>query len=254
MDLLSSFAVLSLFFHLPIFSSSSTSDIFDTWCTQHRKTYSSDQEKQYRLRVFEDNYAFVSRHNSMPNSSYSLSLNSFADLTHHEFRASRLGLAVKDLTRLNFRPSEEPSSVLDVPSSADWRKSGAVTSVKDQGSCGIWTIVEFDESSGPSIRVGLSRVREFVLSRQAPFLVDLAASLPSLVIVVAAAALIRQRRGWCRRRTARGFAAIPLSALSLSLRRGHPTSIACAVCDHRIQCPPPSSPLALPPSSPWHKP
>lgn len=44
-----------------------------------------------------------------------------------------------DLKRFDyFRPSilEELSAVADVPSSVDWRKSGAVAGVKDQGSCG----------------------------------------------------------------------------------------------------------------------
>ncbi|KAK8989008.1 hypothetical protein V6N11_030376 [Hibiscus sabdariffa] len=67
--------------------------LFESWCHQHGKTYSSEQEKSYRLRVFEDNYAFVTQHNDVPNSSFSLALNAFADLTHHEFKASRLGLS-----------------------------------------------------------------------------------------------------------------------------------------------------------------
>lgn len=117
--------------------SSFTSDLFDTWCKQHGKTYSSDQEKQHRLEVFEHNHAFVIHHNTKANSSYTLSLNAFADLTYHEFKASRLGLSSSnDLKRFNyFRPSIHEE--VDVSSSVDWRKSGAVTGIKDQGSCGM---------------------------------------------------------------------------------------------------------------------
>uniref|UniRef100_A0A5B7BQD9 Putative low-temperature-induced cysteine proteinase n=1 Tax=Davidia involucrata TaxID=16924 RepID=A0A5B7BQD9_DAVIN len=138
-----SFLVLALLFHVPVSVSISsfTPDLFETWCQQHGKLYSSDQEKLYRLQVFEDNYAYVTHHNNMANSSYTLALNAFADLTHHEFKASRLGLSVsaaRDLHRFNLNgPSRQVSSVVRViPSSVDWRKSGAVTRIKDQGGCG----------------------------------------------------------------------------------------------------------------------
>ncbi|KAF7141869.1 hypothetical protein RHSIM_Rhsim06G0027700 [Rhododendron simsii] len=88
-----SLLILTLLLTLSKSLSSFTSDQFDTWCKQHGKTYSSEQEKQHRLKVFEHNHAFVTHHNTEANSSYTLSLNAFADLTHHEFKASRLGLS-----------------------------------------------------------------------------------------------------------------------------------------------------------------
>ncbi|GLT92055.1 hypothetical protein SLE2022_099140 [Rubroshorea leprosula] len=131
---------LLLFFDLSsvsLSSSSPISQLFDAWCEQHGKSYSSEEERLYRLRVFEDNHAFVTQHNAMPNSSYILALNAFADLTHHEFKASRLGLAAAasaiDFNRPNI---QKLGSVGDIPASVDWRKEGAVTNVKDQASCG----------------------------------------------------------------------------------------------------------------------
>ncbi|KAL5845178.1 hypothetical protein ACOSQ4_011136 [Xanthoceras sorbifolium] len=115
-----------------------TQVLFEAWCNEHGKTYSSEEEKQQRLKIFEDNYAFVTRHNDkMGNSSFSLSLNAFADLTHHEFRASYLGLAAAAPTDSGRRNVGEPRYVVrDVPASIDWRQKGSVTAVKDQGSCG----------------------------------------------------------------------------------------------------------------------
>ncbi|KAL3505341.1 hypothetical protein ACH5RR_035182 [Cinchona calisaya] len=146
MSLLWQFWTVVLLFHLPIIckSSSSTADLFENWCKQHGKTYTSEQEKQYRFEVFEDNYDYVVRHNSMANFTYTLSLNAFADLTHHEFKAAYLGLSASanNLIRLN-RGSSSVGGISgngkknnDLPSSLDWRKKRAVTKVKDQGSCG----------------------------------------------------------------------------------------------------------------------
>ncbi|PIN21688.1 Cysteine proteinase Cathepsin L [Handroanthus impetiginosus] len=135
--------LILLFSQLPTYKSSSVSDLFDSWCKEYGKTYASEQEKAHRLKVFEENYEFVTRHNTRGNSSYTLGLNAFADLTNQEFKARYLGLSpsADDLViRLNSRSVENEGPNLmkesDIPSSLDWRKKGAVTGVKDQGSCG----------------------------------------------------------------------------------------------------------------------
>jgi C1A family cysteine protease len=140
LQLFSLFLLLSLSF---LVSASDTSkQLFQDWCKQHGKTYPSEEEERYRFKVFQDNYAFVTQHNQMQNSSYTLSLNAFADLTHHEFKTTRLGLPPSSLLKFKFgsfqdHQSDDDNDVLQVPSEIDWRNSGAVTSVKDQGSCGI---------------------------------------------------------------------------------------------------------------------
>ncbi|XP_074273358.1 low-temperature-induced cysteine proteinase-like [Silene latifolia] len=116
--------------------------LFEKWCNQHGKSYPSEQEKQYRLKVFEDNLEFINNHNSLGNSSYTLDINAFADLTHHEFKTSKLGLSMSanDLIRFKHKNPVQDSGLtrndVAVPDSLDWRKQGAVTNVKDQGSCG----------------------------------------------------------------------------------------------------------------------
>lgn len=136
--------LLLLFFQLPTCKSSSISHLFDSWCKEYGKTYASEQEKQQRFKVFEQNYEYVTLHNARPNSSYTLSLNAFADLTNHEFKAKYLGLSLS-ASNLAIRLNSEQVGIegpdlvkeSDLPSSVDWRKQGAVTEVKDQGSCGM---------------------------------------------------------------------------------------------------------------------
>ncbi|KAH9693160.1 hypothetical protein KPL70_016590 [Citrus sinensis] len=127
---------------LPLNYCSDINELFETWCKQHGKAYSSEQEKQQRLKIFEDNYAFVTQHNNMGNSSFTLSLNAFADLTHQEFKASFLGFSAASIDHDRRRNAsvQSPGTLRDVPASIDWRKKGAVTEVKDQASCATGAI------------------------------------------------------------------------------------------------------------------
>ena len=126
---------LVLAYHSSVSEGSAIVDLFEAWCKQHGKTYASEEEKAFRLKVFEDNHEFVNQHNSMADASYTLALNAFADLTHHEFKASRLGFSPGRLQ--SNRSVGAPVQELDVPAAVDWRKSSAVTGVKDQGTCGM---------------------------------------------------------------------------------------------------------------------
>ncbi|XP_010544099.1 PREDICTED: low-temperature-induced cysteine proteinase [Tarenaya hassleriana] len=122
-------------------SSDNITELFDNWCRKHGKAYASEEERQYRLQVFRGNHDFVIQHNHMSSSTYSLSLNALADLTHHEFRTSRLGLSASAMRIKRHRQRQNQNqslgaNVQNLPDEVDWRAKGAVTNVKDQGSCG----------------------------------------------------------------------------------------------------------------------
>lgn len=109
-------------------------ELFESWMSRHGKIYESIEEKLLRFEIFKDNLKHIDETNKVV-SNYWLGLNEFADLSHHEFKKQYLGLKVDFSTR---RESSEEFTYRDVdlPKSVDWRKKGAVTNIKNQGSCG----------------------------------------------------------------------------------------------------------------------
>jgi C1A family cysteine protease len=90
------------------------------------------------MEIFARTAQHVDEHNSQNSAaSYRMGINKFSDMTEDELRA-RLGLAQN---RQGHRKIDGENSFIifnttDLPSSVDWRPTGAVTPVQDQGSCG----------------------------------------------------------------------------------------------------------------------
>ncbi|KAA8537375.1 hypothetical protein F0562_026938 [Nyssa sinensis] len=111
-------------------------DLFESWMSKHGKTYQSFEEKLHKFEVFKDNLKHIDDRNKKV-SNYWLGLNEFADLSHEEFKKMYLGLKAELPKRRRESPEEFTyRDVVDLPKSVDWRKKGAVTNVKNQGSCG----------------------------------------------------------------------------------------------------------------------
>ncbi|KAL9238070.1 hypothetical protein vseg_012546 [Gypsophila vaccaria] len=110
--------------------------LFEAWTERHGKMYHSIEEKLHRFEVFRDNLEHIDETNKKV-SNYWLGLNEFADMTHEEFKQKYLGL--KSGPQRSGKASEfsyRDVQVEALPKSVDWRTKGAVTPIKNQGSCG----------------------------------------------------------------------------------------------------------------------
>ncbi|GAB4831391.1 hypothetical protein Ancab_005402 [Ancistrocladus abbreviatus] len=117
---------------LPLSSEPSMIERYHQWMAQYNRVYKDEVEKERHFEIFKENVERIETLNKM-NRGFTIGLNSFSDLTNEEIRASRTG----------YKPTSPKSSMpfrygktTDVPASMDWRDRGAVTPIKDQGSCG----------------------------------------------------------------------------------------------------------------------
>ncbi|KAL2504035.1 Cysteine proteinase RD19a [Abeliophyllum distichum] len=108
---------------------------FSLFKAKYGKTYSTQEEHDYRFSVFKANLRRAKRHQLLDPSAVH-GVTKFSDLTPSEFRKSHMGLHKR---RLKLPVDAHKAPILptnDLPTDFDWRDHGAVTGVKDQGSCG----------------------------------------------------------------------------------------------------------------------
>lgn len=125
-------------------------NLFESWVDKHSKKYKSIEEKLHRFELFKDNLKHIDERNKAV-SNYWLALNEFADLSHDEFKNMYLGLKSERIPKRNESlETFKYRDFQDLPKSVDWRKKGAVTRVKNQGSCGTCVYGDQGCKSRPS--------------------------------------------------------------------------------------------------------
>ncbi|KAF2541921.1 hypothetical protein F2Q68_00031243 [Brassica cretica] len=122
-----------------LFEASAT-DKHEQWMSRFNRVYYDSSEKTSRFKIFKKNLEFVESFNMNANITYKLDVNQFSDLTDEEFRARYMGLVVPEGMNETSTSGSDKSfrheNVSETGEDLDWRREGAVTSVKDQGQCG----------------------------------------------------------------------------------------------------------------------
>jgi cathepsin L len=106
---------------------------FGHYVKEFRRDYSSKSELMMRKNLFESRLEQIRKHNQDPTKTWKQGVNQFTDRTEKELKAflgARPG-PKKNIVRPTIN-KEYIASLQDI----DWRNTGVVTAVKDQGQCG----------------------------------------------------------------------------------------------------------------------
>lgn len=104
---------------------------WDLFKTHFQKTYTNKYEEQHRHKIFLQNVDKIMAHNEK-GLSWKMGVNEFADLHEDEFEAIFLNNTFKHTPSGEYHNFEG----IETPDAVDWVTEGAVTNVKNQGSCG----------------------------------------------------------------------------------------------------------------------
>jgi len=115
-------------------------EVYETAFAEHVNkyglTFKDGAEFVQRLQIFADNFDAIEAHNAQ-NLTYQLGINKFSHMTNQEFAEFvHLGGARRPNLRASDKVHAAPADMSAVPAAVDWVAQGAVTEVKNQGSCG----------------------------------------------------------------------------------------------------------------------
>jgi len=111
---------------------------FKDFVAKYMRVYDNAEEEHRRFQIFEANYKLIVNQNALQQS-FTLAVNEFADQSPSEFHSTRLGLGpAPDKKIWGSLPylGLDLYSDKSLPASVDWVAQGAVTALKNQGSCG----------------------------------------------------------------------------------------------------------------------
>jgi cathepsin L len=100
--------------------------------------FADGSEFASRIQIFADKVDLIESHNADTTQTFQMGLNQFSHLTLDEFREATHAGATRPpyLRSTAEKIHEAPTDISSLPTSVDWVTAGAVTDVKNQGSCG----------------------------------------------------------------------------------------------------------------------
>jgi C1A family cysteine protease len=106
---------------------------FTNYMLKYNKVY-TPSERSYRLDIFAHSYWFVMSQNAKK-STWKAALNKYSDMTQEEIKIKVL-IEYPEEPKAPSKKLVEKIYNTDPPAEKNWVTDGAVTSVKDEGSCG----------------------------------------------------------------------------------------------------------------------
>lgn len=115
--------------------------LFERWAAEFGHEF-CEMELPKRMRTFADNLEQIATHNDQAGASFKLGMNAFGHLSAAEFAETHFGYAGAESSpeqaaaARSFYQLDVDVGLSDLPEEVDWTTKGAVTPVKNQGSCG----------------------------------------------------------------------------------------------------------------------
>jgi len=104
----------------------------------YNRSYESAADEALRKAVFLQNVDLIESHNANADKSFTMGMNEFGDMSAKEFASKMLKRPVDSYEY----DGNALGNGVGIPASEDWRSSGCVGPVRDQGQCGAsWAIV-----------------------------------------------------------------------------------------------------------------
>lgn len=111
---------------------------FEAFKLEHEKSYEDIDEENLRMQIFKLNKETIDKHNeryARGLETYEMGINQFSDMLPEEFKQ----IMLSNMNTTDFDSSIDSIYLphdIELPNEVDWRGRGAVSAVKNQGSCG----------------------------------------------------------------------------------------------------------------------